>query len=42
LQATIENPERDSAKALETFRQQLSALIEAPDIQVLEAVTEAK
>lgn len=35
LQAAIENPEQDSAKALETLRQQVSALIEAPDIQVL-------
>jgi len=40
LEAAIENPEQDSAKALETLRQQLSALIEAPDIQVLNDLAE--
>lgn len=36
LQAAIENPEQDSAKALETLRQQVLALIEAPDNEVLD------
>lgn len=40
LQAAIENPEQDSGKALQTLRQKLSALIEAPDIQVLNDLAE--
>lgn len=36
LQAAIESPEQDSAKALEALRQQVSALADAPDIEVLD------
>ena len=40
LQAAIEDPEQDSGKALQTLRQKLSALSEAPDIQVLNDLAE--
>ena len=40
LQAAIENPEQDSGKALQTLRQQVSALIETPDVQVLNELAE--